>query len=145
MRPWEKILTVLLTLAILGAIGSLSYLISKPKIRERFTEFYLLGPEGKAEDYPQEIPLGGEGSVILGIVNQEHELTEYRVIVNFDQENVADIGPITLNDGEKSEQEIDFAPKKPGLNQKVEFLLYKGISTEPYRALYLWIDVKGKS
>ncbi len=40
---------------------------------ERFTEFYILGLEGKADNYPDELTVGEEGRVILGIVNHEHE------------------------------------------------------------------------
>jgi uncharacterized membrane protein len=32
---------------------------------------------------------------------------------------------------------------QPGSNLKVEFVLYKGDSSVPYRTLHLWLDVKG--
>ena len=57
MPGWEgsglnKALTVILVLAILGAIGTLGYTIAKPKIGEKFSEFYILGSNGKAENSP---------------------------------------------------------------------------------------------
>jgi uncharacterized membrane protein len=54
---WEgsrlnKALTVILVVAILGSIGTLIYTIAFPKVGERFSEFYILGLNGKAEQYP---------------------------------------------------------------------------------------------
>ncbi len=98
--------------------------------------------EGKAENYPRELTLGQEGRVILGIVNQEHETTEYKIDITNDGEKVEEIGPIALNHEKKWEQAVAFVPTRAGANQKVEFLLYKGASTESYQRLHLWIDVK---
>ena len=139
---WDRLLTILLLVAIVGAIGTLAYVVTTPKVGERFTEFYILGLEGKSEDYPREIILGEEGRVILGIANREHENTEYRIEIIIDGEKEGEIGPITLDHEEKWEQEVGFSPIRSGANQKVQFLLYKGVSSEPYLALHLWIDVK---
>ena len=51
----DKALSIVLILAILGAIGTLAYVIASPKVGERFTEFYILGLEGKAEGYPKKL------------------------------------------------------------------------------------------
>ena len=45
----DKVLSIVLVVAIIGATGTLRYVISTPKVGERFTEFYILGPQGKAE------------------------------------------------------------------------------------------------
>jgi len=50
------------------------YVIAVPKVGERFTEFYILGLNGKAMDYPSELKLGEGGKVIVGIANREHEI-----------------------------------------------------------------------
>lgn len=55
--PLNKTLTVILTLAILSAIGVLIYTVANPRVGERFTEFYILGIRGKAADYPREFIL----------------------------------------------------------------------------------------
>ena len=52
---WDKVLSVVLVVAILGALGTLGYVIAAPRVGERFTEFYILGAEGKAADYPREL------------------------------------------------------------------------------------------
>jgi len=141
----DRVLTLVLVLSIAGAIGTLGYVIAAPKGGERFTEFYILGLDGKAEGYPEEFTMGDEGRVILGIVNREHEVTEYRVEITFDGEAVEEVGPIMLDHKAKWEQEVSFAPVRAGPNQKAEFLLYKGGGVEPYLALHLRIDVEEAS
>ena len=77
---WDRILSIILVLLILGALGTLGYVIATPKVGETFTEFYILGQEGKAADYPKELNTGQEGRVIVGVVNHEGRMlaTEWR-------------------------------------------------------------------
>jgi len=75
----DKVLTVILIIAILTSIGTLAYVITHPKPGEAFTEFYILGPGGKAADYPTNLTIGEKGTVILGIVNHEHRNVTYYV------------------------------------------------------------------
>jgi len=138
----DKALTVILALAVLVAVGTLIYVVSNPKVGEKFTEFYILGLGGKAADYPRELEVGANAKVIVGLVNQESGEMNYRVAVVIDGVKDKDVGPITLADKEKWEQEVSFSPSKVGDNQKVEFLLYKGGETTPSQELHLWIDVK---
>lgn len=139
---WGKALSVVLVIAILGALGTLGYVIAKPKVGERFTEFYILGTEGKATGYPTELRVGEEGKVIVGIINQEHESKRYYVEVVIDGVKDNKVGPIALEQDEKWEEAIGFTPNEQGEDQKVEFLLYKDIESEPsMESLRLWIDV----
>ncbi len=82
--------------------------------KRRFTEFYVLDPGGKAEDYPTNLKIGEEGEVIIGIVNHEYTNSSYHLEVR-------------LN----------------GNGTVISFLLYKGGGKEIYRLLHLWLDVKG--
>jgi uncharacterized membrane protein len=146
----DKVLSMVLVVAILGAIGTLGYAIAKPKAGEKFTEFYILGPDGKAENYPTELKVGEEGDVIVGIVNHEQENASYRVEVWIDGEQAKvriggedrDEISVELENEEKWEQEVGFVPQKAGEKQKVEFVLYK--DGEPYfkEPPYLWVDVE---
>jgi len=77
----DRILTVILMLAIISSIIALIYIIVTPKQGERFTEFYILGPEGKAEGYPRNLRIGEEASVIIGIANHEYRTVNYTVEV----------------------------------------------------------------
>ncbi|MFP4642388.1 MAG: DUF1616 domain-containing protein [Dehalococcoidia bacterium] len=142
---WDKVLTVILVLAILGAIGTLIYVIQAPKVGERFTEFYILGPEGKAADYPEELEVDEEGMVIVGIVNREHEPADYRVEIAIEGEQLQLSDPIRLEHEEKWEEEMTFSPTETGEDQKVEFRLYRNGESEPYHTLHLWLDVTADS
>lgn len=139
---WDKVLSAVLVVAILGALGMLGYVIANPKVGERFTELYILGVGGKAEDYPRELTVGEEGEVIVGIINREHERVSYHVEVMIDNIKNNEVGPIELEHDEIWEGIVVFTPNEPGEDQKVEFLLYKNGGTEPsVESLHLWIDV----
>ena len=140
----NRVLAIVLSAFILGIIGTLAYVIVTPKAGEKYTEFYVLGLDGKAENYPQELIVGEEGKVILGIVNHEHEGNlVYRVEITVDGEVNSIVEPTALANQEKWQSEVGFTPYKVGDNQKVEFVLYKQGEDKPYRSLYLWVDVKG--
>lgn len=139
--PWDKLLTVVLLVAIVGAIGATVYVTQTSPKGEDFTEFYILGPEGKAANYPRNLMVGQKGSVIVGVVNREHDPMDYRVEVTVDGEEFGEIDSISLEHKEKWEQNISFAPFRSGTGQKVEFLLFKS-GTAPYSDVHLWIDVE---
>ena len=137
---WDRVLSVIVIMAVLGALG---YVIAMPRGGERFTEFYMLGEEGKAADYPGELAVGEEGRVLVGIVNQEGETMSYWVEVRIDGVKSNEVGPIVLGDEQKWEEIVSFTPDRAGDSQKVEFLLYMNEGSEPYlKPLHLWIDVK---
>jgi len=139
---WDRVLSIILVLAILGALGTLGYAIASPKVGERFTEFYIEGLEGRVADYPEELVLGEEGEVIVGIINREHETMTYRVEVAIDGVKNNEMGPVALDHDGEWKDIVDFTPGRAGDNQKVEFLLYKQEQSEVYQSLHLWVDVQ---
>jgi uncharacterized membrane protein len=144
MGKLDKALSVGLAVAIVASLGFLAYVIAQPKPSEKFTEFYILGPEGKAENYPRELMVGEEATVILGIVNHEHQPTSYRVEIDINGNRDKELAIGILADEEKWEQEVSFALDEAGLNQKIEFWLYKGEEIEPClkEPLHLYIDAR---
>lgn len=140
---WAKTLSIILIVSILGTLGVLGYFIAKPRMAERFTEFYILGLDGKAEGYPKELAVGETGWVIVGIINHEREPVTYRVevVVNGIKNNK--LAPVTLEDGEKLEKMAGFTPDRPGDNQTVEFLLYYNEDSEAYLTLNILVNVTG--
>ncbi len=80
----DKALTVILILTIIISIAALVYVIVTPKQGEKFTEFYILGPGGKAYDYPTSVEAGNKSTVIVGVVNHEYMLVNYtmRILLN---------------------------------------------------------------
>ena len=153
----------------MGTVSILIYSIAKPKVGEKFTEFYILGINGQAADYPTDFTLNSNlqivsvqyatdtptvpekwGRLTLGIVNQEQQNTNYTVVMQingsqvgipFQGRIVQSLGPIVLIPGEKWEQEIGIVPQHTGENQEVELLLYKDNGTAPYLNLHLWVNV----
>ena len=144
MLKLNKALFILLVVAIVAALGYLGYIIATPNPGEKFTEFYILGPGGKAENYPQQVILGAKVDVIIGVVNHEYRPARYRVeiTINGVRSKEVDIG--TLAHEQKWEKEISFVAQPPGEKQKVEFWLYRDNETEPYLQdpLRLYIDVR---
>lgn len=140
---WDIVLLALLVVVIIGAIGMLVYVTRLPEVAQPFTEFYILGPEGKAENYPDQLVLGEEATVIMGIINHELEITDYNVRILIEGEEVGNTGTITLAHEEKWEQEVGFAPTEVGEAQKVSFQLYRGNEPTPSHVLDLWVDVVG--
>jgi uncharacterized membrane protein len=171
---WEgsrlnKSLTVVLIIFIFCALAVLGYTVAKPQTGEKFTEFYILGNAGKAENYPTQFTLtqdkvtgvsydggmtlvtDGLGKIKMGIVNHEQQPVTYRTAILIDgqsidieyaDKNLEQLDGIALRQGEKWEEEIGFAPLHPGKNQKVEFLLYKNGNSAPEDSLNLWINVQ---
>jgi len=138
---WGRVLSIILALVILGALGALGYTIANPKAKE-FTEFYILGLEGKAIDYPEELMVGEEGKALMGIINREQEIATYWVEVTIDRVKNNEMRTVTLKNGEKWEGIAGFTPDKAGDNQKVEFLLYRQGQEGVYHRLRLWVDVQ---
>lgn len=139
---WDKALSVVLALTILGSLATVGYVIAVPKAGESFSELYILGLEGEAADYPGELVVGEEGRVIVGISNNEHKTVSYRVEVRMDGDKNNEVGPIVLEHDDGWEGEVSFVPQVPGENQKVEFLLYKNGEASPcLKPLHLWVDV----
>jgi len=140
---YKRVLSIVLVLGILGAIAALIFSVARPSPPEKFTEFYILGPNGKAEDYPKELTAGEEGRVILGIVNRELSVMSYRVEWRIGNEVLGEIEPIPLDQGGKWEKEIAFTPWESGNHQELEFRLYRtfelGRQGEKDTLLSLWI------
>lgn len=148
-RGLDRVLSVALVAAIAAALGTLGYAIATPRIGEQFTEFYILGPEGKAANYTTVLKVGEEGRVTVGIVNHEHEPATYRVELWMNgaksELRVAgkyrDYLETDLAHEAKWEQEVGFVPLAAGERQKVEFVLFKNGELRFEEPLRLWIDV----
>ena len=139
---WERTFAVILVVAILGAVGMVTYTSTTPKVKEAFTEFYVLGKSGEAENYLTDLKIGVESSLRVGIINHEGEEVNYRIEALINGTRLSESGPITLDDELKSEIEVNVTPVQAGQNQKLEFLLYKGNETKPYlEPIYIWVDV----
>ncbi len=156
----DKALTVILIITIFLSIAALVYVIVTPKQGEKFTEFYILGPGGKAYDYPTSVQAGNNSTVIVGVVNHEYALVNYTMSISLNntplnnttsKDNSGNhfrfIYPImslnlTLLHNETWEKPVTYVLNHTGDRQKLEFLLYRERNfTSSYRDLHLWVNV----
>ncbi len=132
-------------LSILISVGTLAYVIATPKEGEKFTEFYLLGPGGKAEDYPTSFRLGEQQSVIVGVVNHEFRNVTYDVVVQLTNSNRSTTlytDKVARDNNQTWEKTINLKPDRVGTNMTMEFLLFAdGNMATPYREAHLWVNV----
>ena len=75
----DRILTIVLTLSILIAVVTTICVIAVPKEGERFTEFFILGDQQKAGDYPDQITVGEQYPLHIGVGNHEYRPVTYTV------------------------------------------------------------------
>ncbi|MBL7125474.1 MAG: DUF1616 domain-containing protein [Dehalococcoidales bacterium] len=123
---WNRVLSIILVITIMGALGVLGYVIATLKVGEKF----------------RELRVGEEGRVIVGIINREHATVSYWVEVKIDGVKNNQVETVTLEHEEGWEEIVSFTPDRAGDSQTVEFLLYKNGEGEPYlEPLRLWLDV----
>ncbi|MCL9818310.1 DUF1616 domain-containing protein [Natronocalculus amylovorans] len=161
---FDGALNAILAISVLLAVGSVAYAVAVPPDGEQFSEIYLLTEDSEgelvADGYPQELVAGESESIVVGIENQEHETTEYTVIVEVhqveflednevrvtEQERVTTL-ETTLEDGETWQAEHEVASTLVGEDLRVTYLLYTDDPPDDptrenaYRSLHFWIDV----
>ena len=132
MTTSNKLISAVLITAIIICAGLIVYLAVTPQPSERFSEFYLLGAQGKAADYPSQTVSGQPVSVIVGIINHEGRPSDYTVLI---KENDAIIKSVTvgkLKDGQKWEQPVEFSLNNAGDGCRVNFYLYTDGGAVPH-------------
>lgn len=140
--PWIPIIVAVAAGGALLFAGFRFGILGGSRVGEAFTEFYVLGPSGRAEGYPKALLPGEAAAVILGVINQEGQEVDYRIDVRGEGRVLRQIGPIRLADKAKWEEKVTFAFRQPAQRAKVEFLLFRSGIPEPYRSLHLWVRVR---
>jgi uncharacterized membrane protein len=159
----DLVLTVLLVVTVLLAVGSVGYTVTNPKQGASFTEFYLLTENQNgtlvADDYPTEFVAGEPQPLIVGVDNHEHRSVSYTVVVEaqvvqvennetavLDREPLHRFSP-AVADNETWQRRHQVAPTLTGDRIRLTYLLYKGDPpSDPavenaYRHLRLWVSV----
>lgn len=164
----DRALSVILVIAIVAAAATTIYVIVVPKEGEKFTEFYILGPGGKAADYPTRFPVGEEQTLIIGIGNHEYRNVTYTVEtilmdMSFDPStntsSITAYQPLdtysaTIAHNETRQFPYSFTVASQEYN-RLQFLLFNetvpasGITGQDrinasYRDLHLWITVRSR-
>jgi uncharacterized membrane protein len=77
----DKILTIALIICIATTLILVTYVAITPKPGEHFTEFYILGSQHLASNYPMNLTTGENTTIILGVVNHEKTTMNYSIEV----------------------------------------------------------------
>jgi uncharacterized membrane protein len=126
-----------------------AWIVLVPSGAEFLTEFYMLGPEDLAENFPRQAAVGEMLDVTLGVTNHERQSQTYRVEIwqvdAWSEPRRALVGKaelFTLQVGERREWNQPWQPAWEGKDQQFEILLYTLDDVEAYRRLLLWVDVE---
>lgn len=137
----DKFISVALILSIILAVSMSAYAATTPIHGEKFTEFYILGENGKTSDYPTNLGLGERGNVLIGVINHENTQTNYHMVIQLNGKTITEKN-ISLAAAEKWQNNFTFNGFQKGKNQKLDFLLYKlPDNNNIYRSLHLRVNI----
>lgn len=148
----DRALTVGIVVMMLLSAGLLIYIIVVPRTGESFTEFYVLGRDGKADEYPRYFETAERMRVTIGIGNHEHRDMNYTLTLTISPQannlTVEGLDNVTISRTMQPSMEIqvqkggtllipcNFSIGDPG-SYKLRFLLY--LDGKEYRDLHLWV------
>jgi uncharacterized membrane protein len=148
----DKRIGALLAGAMLLASVSVVWILIPTSPKEQLTEFYILGQEKTAEDYPRVAAVGDTLTTSIGIIDREMEDRTYRIEVwfvdpwNSDRRTlVGQVTDIQLSNGESRESSVSWRVPWAGDDQQVQFLLFAEGNSAPYRQLRLWLNTSGQT
>ncbi len=161
----DKILSIVLLISIIAAIGTTIFVIAFPKEGEKFTEFYILGEKRMAADYPDRLFIGEEYSMYIGVGNHEYRNVSYTIEVHqitmetdesgnvsyITRMNMTDRLSVAVPHNETVTLPYNLTAADKGYN-RIEFLLFNesvpdrsvwGMEriNQSYRDLHLWVKV----
>lgn len=132
-----RVLGVALVLSIVVVVG---FAFAPTATGDAYTEFYVLGPNGVAADFPENVTVGEPVDVQVGIGNHEFQQMRYTLVVRTNETTFVS-RTVTIDAEEEWEEPISFAFESPGRKQ-LRLELYVGEARgEPYRSLRLFVDV----
>jgi hypothetical protein len=106
------------------------------------TEFYMLGPQGLAQDYPRATTFGAPVGVLLGVHNVEGRPMEYRVVARDAGTDLAAVAPFQVATDDTWTGQLSIPLAAYGFGQEVDILLFRtDDDSAPYRQLTLIVDV----
>ncbi|AKB17602.1 DUF1616 domain-containing protein [Methanosarcina sp. WWM596] len=143
-KPLPPEIEKALVIALIGSIIISSAMLAYAKMtreKETFTMLYLLGPDGKAEGYPNESLLNIPINVTVGIENHELQNVNYILQMKADGEVIKELN-IPLEDGGTWQEDLTYTRHKLKSDRsKLEFALFKEEPGYfPYRSVHLYIE-----
>jgi uncharacterized membrane protein len=140
---------VLVVVGGLVSVAAVGYVVATPLPSERYTEFYVVGPNGSVEDIPADGTAPAE--VTLGLVNHEHRPTTYGIQVQVREPGgggtvVRTIEDVRINHGTTWRERLALPVPSQSDRLEVEVLLFRGsvpgVQTDPataYRYTRVWV------
>lgn len=106
------------------------------------TEFYVLGPDGTASEYPENVSVGETVTLRVGIENNEVSQQTYTLVTQTNETALVS-RTVEVNRGERWEDSVSFAFESSG-RKRLQLQLYTGDSTggQPYRTLQLFVTAR---
>jgi len=137
----ERVATIALAATVLLAVFSVGYVFAVPQQGEQFSDLRVMTGSVDGEltlgDYPEEITVGEQTELVIGIDNQEGQQQEYTVVVTAEQiieddGSIAAIDSIelgrfetTLNNGQQRLQPQTITAGSSG-EFRINYYLYQG-------------------
>jgi uncharacterized membrane protein len=140
----DKTLVIALILIVSTSLIATIYLLAMPYSGQRYTELYVLGPNGKTQDYPNQLRLGENKSVIVGVTNREQRAVEYTLVTTLNgttASSTISTEKFSLTNNQNWEKTELIQPDQTGTNLKLSFLLYANDDTSPLQQTHLWLNV----
>ncbi len=137
----DKTVSIILIILLVVAISATVYIIVNPFQGDKFTELYILGPDGKAGNYPTNLSVNETGNLKVGIVNHEQATTQYNLVTTLNGVKITEESYTLLNNETKL-IDYSFVAETYGNNQTLEFNLYKlPDNNNIYRSVFLYLNI----
>ena len=101
----SKVISVILLILILAGSSSAVYI--DYTYQGVIDKFYILGPGGSATDYPTNLTVGQQGSVIIEIINNEGKSADYNIVVASNGTKISELN-VTVSNGAQTEIPYNF-------------------------------------
>jgi uncharacterized membrane protein len=159
----DAVLTVALLVSVVLATGTLGYAILAPNDAEAYSSFSLLAADESgsfvADDYPDELVLGEEEQLAVGIANDHPGAVTYTVVVELQAVETAGQSATVLEETELERLQVEVGsgeerqvphtvtPTMTGEDLRLQYYLYEGdapadaTAQTADRRLFLWVTV----
>ncbi|NJD51362.1 MAG: DUF1616 domain-containing protein [Candidatus Methanoperedens sp.] len=142
----EKMLikTMIISILIVSAMMIYAKVTTEP---EKFTSLYILGSDGKAENYLTEVSIGEPYSILVGVENYEYAPVNFTLRVSFGGKYLKEY-PVILDHNSKWLNNVTFVPElvsfiARGDKTKLGFELFR--DNKSYREVHLMVNVNPDS
>lgn len=106
-----------------------------------FTEFYVLGTESLAQNYPSALRVGSPTLLTTTVINRESHAAQYVVMARIADQVLGQSDPVTVAAGASADLTVTVLPLAKDTDVPLDLDLMRDGQTGVYRRLRLWVDV----